>query len=155
MEENSSFFSRAPAPEVGNCCVIPECALRPLVGEASQFLRALKIDLLDMDDAIPEAALRPSKGHLERRWTWRTYVKSAETIYEVLMALQAAALLPSAFAIPKGKSSVSLKDSFHFGISLSDHVKVESSSSALRFKVPPINYTIFFPSFEKKIQEIL
>ncbi|KAL7263279.1 hypothetical protein ACSBR1_001451 [Camellia fascicularis] len=83
------------------------------------------------------------------------------------MALQAAALLPSAFAIPKvvhcpppffwfllltisselfeltlckmccwfqGKSSVSLKDSFLFGISLSDHVKVESSSSALRFK---------------------
>ncbi|KAL7246312.1 hypothetical protein ACSBR2_001429 [Camellia fascicularis] len=91
MEENSSFFSRAPAPEVGNCCVIPESALRPLVGEASQFLR-------------------------------------------VLMALQAAALLPSAFAIPKGKSSVSLKDSFLFGISLSDHVKVESSSSALRIK---------------------
>ncbi|CAL5385003.1 unnamed protein product [Camellia sinensis] len=132
--EISYWTIRAPAPEVGNCCVIPECALRPLVGEASQFLRALKIDLLDMDDAIPEAALRPSKGHLERRWAWRTYVKSAETIYEVLMALQAAALLPSAFAIPKGKSSVSLKDSFHFGISLSDHVKVESSSSALRFK---------------------
>ncbi|KAL7219117.1 hypothetical protein ACSBR2_012236 [Camellia fascicularis] len=101
MEEYVSFFNRAPAPEVGNCCVIPESALRPLVGKASQFLRVLKIDLLDMDGAIPEAALRQSQAHLERRWAWRAFVKSAEMIYEVLMALQAAALLPSAFAIPK------------------------------------------------------
>ncbi|KAL7228913.1 hypothetical protein ACSBR2_007582 [Camellia fascicularis] len=35
----------------------------------------------------------------------------------------------------QGKSSVSLKESSLFGISLSDHVKAESSSSALRFKV--------------------
>ncbi|CAL5405816.1 unnamed protein product [Camellia sinensis] len=54
---------------------------------------------------------------------------------KVLMALQAAALLPSAFSIPReGKPSVSLKDSSLFGISLSDHVKAESSNSALRFK---------------------
>ncbi|CAL5370051.1 unnamed protein product [Camellia sinensis] len=86
-DENSSFFSRAPAPEVGNCCVIPEAALRPLVGKASQFLRVLKINLLDMDGAIPEAALRPSKAHLERRWAWRAFVKSAETIYEMVQAV--------------------------------------------------------------------
>ncbi|THG07728.1 hypothetical protein TEA_026668 [Camellia sinensis var. sinensis] len=57
---------------------------------------------------------------------------------KVLMALQAAALLPSAFSIPReGKPSVSLKDSSLFGISLSDHVKAESSNSALRFKDDP------------------
>ncbi|KAL6960620.1 hypothetical protein U1Q18_038384 [Sarracenia purpurea var. burkii] len=73
--------------DVDNCCVIPESALRPLVGKASQILRRLKIDLLDMDAALPEAALRPSKVHLERRWAWRAFVKSAETIYEMVQAV--------------------------------------------------------------------
>nr|UBR90287.1 protochlorophyllide reductase [Osmanthus fragrans] len=42
------------------------------------------------------------------------------------MALQAAAILPSAFAIHKeGKNSASLKDSNLFGISISDHVKAD------------------------------
>jgi protochlorophyllide reductase len=51
------------------------------------------------------------------------------------MALQAAALLPSAFSITKeGKSSVSLKESSLLGISLSDHVKYDFSHSSLRFK---------------------
>ncbi|KAK4727964.1 hypothetical protein R3W88_032881 [Solanum pinnatisectum] len=46
------------------------------------------------------------------------------------MALQAAALLPSTFSIPKeGKTSVTLKDSSLFGISLSDHVKSDFGSS--------------------------
>ncbi|MCD7459040.1 Mitochondrial porin [Datura stramonium] len=46
------------------------------------------------------------------------------------MALQAAALLPSAFTIPKeGKASATLKDSSLFGISLSDNVKSDFGSS--------------------------
>ncbi|KAL7250431.1 hypothetical protein ACSBR1_012442 [Camellia fascicularis] len=67
-----------------------------------------------MDGAIPEAALRQSQAHLERRWAWRAFVKSAEMIYEVLMALQAAALLPSAFAIPKEESLVFLERNLLF-----------------------------------------
>ncbi|KNA07454.1 hypothetical protein SOVF_171730 [Spinacia oleracea] len=51
------------------------------------------------------------------------------------MALQAASLLPSALSIPKeGKSSASLKESSLFGLSLSDCVKADFSSSALRCK---------------------
>ncbi|KAL7218227.1 hypothetical protein ACSBR2_011493 [Camellia fascicularis] len=54
------------------------------------------------------------------------------------MALQSAAvatLLPSAFSIPKeSKSSAYLKDSTLLGISLSDHVKADSSSCSLRIK---------------------
>lgn len=48
------------------------------------------------------------------------------------MALQAVALRPCAFTIPKeGRSGASLKDSSLFGISLSDHV---TNSSAYRIK---------------------
>ncbi|KAK9688947.1 hypothetical protein RND81_09G024000 [Saponaria officinalis] len=51
------------------------------------------------------------------------------------MALQSTSLLPSAFSIPKeGKSSVCLKDSSLFGVSLSDYVKADFSPSALRCK---------------------
>lgn len=51
------------------------------------------------------------------------------------MALQAAALVPSAFSVPKeGKPSASFKDSCLFGVSLSDHVKPEFTSAGLRCK---------------------
>ncbi|KAK6132713.1 hypothetical protein DH2020_033518 [Rehmannia glutinosa] len=51
------------------------------------------------------------------------------------MALQAATLLPSAFSIHKeGKLSASLKDSGLFGVSLSDYVKADFTSSALQTK---------------------
>lgn len=54
------------------------------------------------------------------------------------MALQAAALVPSAFSIPKeGKASASFKESGLFGVSLSDQVKADFSSSALRNKRKP------------------
>ncbi|KAK2994082.1 hypothetical protein RJ640_024346 [Escallonia rubra] len=68
--------------EAGYCCIIPESSLRPLVGKASNILRQLKINLLDMDAALPEEALRLSKATLQRRLTWRAFVKSAESIYE-------------------------------------------------------------------------
>ncbi|XP_061367195.1 protochlorophyllide reductase, chloroplastic isoform X2 [Gastrolobium bilobum] len=52
------------------------------------------------------------------------------------MALQAASLVPASFSIPKeGKSSLSLKDSTLFGLSLSEPLKADFSSSALRYKV--------------------
>ncbi|OIT33700.1 PREDICTED: protochlorophyllide reductase-like [Nicotiana attenuata] len=51
------------------------------------------------------------------------------------MALQAAALLPSAFSIPKeGKASATLRDSSLFGISLSDHIKSDFGSSSFKVK---------------------
>ncbi|KAG6607867.1 Protochlorophyllide reductase, chloroplastic, partial [Cucurbita argyrosperma subsp. sororia] len=51
------------------------------------------------------------------------------------MALQPASLVSPALSLPKeGKSTVCLKDSSFFGISVSDHLKSEFSSSALRCK---------------------
>nr|DAD22955.1 TPA_asm: hypothetical protein HUJ06_024418 [Nelumbo nucifera] len=47
------------------------------------------------------------------------------------MALQAAALLPSALSVHKeGKSNASLKDTVFFGASLSDHLKFDSNPTA-------------------------
>lgn len=66
-----------------NCCVVPEASLRPLVGKASNILRQLKINLLDMDAVLTEEAIKPSKADSERRRAWCEFVKSAETIYEV------------------------------------------------------------------------
>ncbi|RYR68319.1 hypothetical protein Ahy_A03g014818 isoform A [Arachis hypogaea] len=51
------------------------------------------------------------------------------------MALQAASLVPASFSIPKeGKSSASLRDTTLFGLSFSDTVKSDLTSSALRSK---------------------
>lgn len=64
-------------------CTIPESSLRRLVGRVTHILRQLKINLLDMDAALPDEALRPSMAHLEKRSAWRAFVKSAGSIYEV------------------------------------------------------------------------
>lgn len=68
---------------IGRCFVIPQSSQRPLVGKILQVVRGLKMNLLDMDAALPDEALKPSKLHIERRWAWRAFVKSAGTIYEV------------------------------------------------------------------------
>lgn len=66
-----------------SACIIPESSLRRLVGRVTQILRQLKINLLDMDAALSDEALRPSMAHLEKRFAWRAFVKSAGSIYEV------------------------------------------------------------------------
>ncbi|CAN4123958.1 unnamed protein product [Withania somnifera] len=66
--------------------VIPECSLLPVTGRASVILRCLKINLLDIDAALPEEALRVSRLESERRRAWRAFVKSAATIYEMVQA---------------------------------------------------------------------
>lgn len=83
QERKIALHCCAPLCKVWNCCIVPEPSLRPLTGSAGSILRQLKINLLDMDAALPEEAIRPSKSKLERRWAWRSFVKSAERIYEV------------------------------------------------------------------------
>lgn len=63
--------------------MIRESSSRPLVGRASEILKFLKINLLDMDAALPEDAFRKSRSSPERRCAWRAFVKSAKSIYEV------------------------------------------------------------------------
>ncbi|KAK7316429.1 hypothetical protein VNO77_35457 [Canavalia gladiata] len=81
-----SFCSSALDMGVDGCCVVPLSSLRPLVGKVSHILRQLKINLLDMDAALPTIALRPSKAQIDRRQAWRAFVKSAKTIYEMVQA---------------------------------------------------------------------
>ncbi|XP_073001033.1 methyl-CpG-binding domain-containing protein 9 [Typha latifolia] len=85
-EEASSVADKITASAVSPSCTIPESSLRPLLGRASQILKRLKIILLDMDAALPEEALRPSKSLLMKRCAWRAFVKAAESIFEMVQA---------------------------------------------------------------------
>ncbi|XP_031480656.1 methyl-CpG-binding domain-containing protein 9 isoform X1 [Nymphaea colorata] len=67
-------------------CVIPEISLRPLFGRSSQILKRLKMNLLDMDAALTDEAMRPSRSSLSKRRAWRSLVKSAESIFEMVQA---------------------------------------------------------------------
>ncbi|XP_052173184.1 methyl-CpG-binding domain-containing protein 9-like [Diospyros lotus] len=83
----SSVSNTSQAHGVNNCCFIPESSLKRLVGKFYQILRHLKINLLDMDAALPEEALRPSMAQSEKRYAWRAFVKSAGSIYEMVQAI--------------------------------------------------------------------
>ncbi|KAG1364347.1 putative Methyl-CpG-binding domain-containing protein 9 [Cocos nucifera] len=85
--ERTSFVSiKTQGLEVSHRCTIPESSFRPLVGKIAQILKQLKINLLDMDAALPEEALKPSKLHLMKRCAWRAFVKSSESIFEMIQA---------------------------------------------------------------------
>ncbi|XAR65059.1 Histone acetyltransferase [Bertholletia excelsa] len=81
-----STKNKGLAHGVGNSCTVPESSLRRLVGRASQILRQLKINLLDMDAALPEEALRSSLAQTQKRSAWRAFVKSSGSIYEMVQA---------------------------------------------------------------------
>ncbi|TQD71328.1 hypothetical protein C1H46_043130 [Malus baccata] len=85
--EEGHSNSHSSVVGAGRFCVVPQSSLRPLVGKVCQIYKRLKINLLDIDAAVPEEALRPSKAQLERRWAWRAFVKSAVTIYEIVQAM--------------------------------------------------------------------
>ncbi|XP_055960953.1 methyl-CpG-binding domain-containing protein 9 isoform X2 [Mercurialis annua] len=85
-EEKSSLDNSSFEMGPGHYCVVSEASLRPLVGKVSYILKKLKIDLLDMEAALHEEALRPAKGHVSRRWAWRTHVKFSESIYQMVQA---------------------------------------------------------------------
>ncbi|KAJ6851269.1 methyl-CpG-binding domain-containing protein 9-like [Iris pallida] len=78
--------SRVQGSKLYQSCMIPESSLKPLLGKVSHILKRLKINLLDMDAALPEEALRPSRSNIMRRCAWRAFVKSAESIFEMVQA---------------------------------------------------------------------
>ncbi|KAL4031265.1 hypothetical protein IC575_009541 [Cucumis melo] len=109
---------------IGRCCVIPQSSQRPLVGRILQVVRGLKMNLLDMDAALPDEALKPSKLHIERRWAWRAFVKSAGTIYEMVQAT---------IALEDMIRTEYLKNEWWYWSSLSAAAKISTVSSlALR-----------------------
>ncbi|KAK4760318.1 hypothetical protein SAY87_005211 [Trapa incisa] len=81
-ERDGTHFQDSPSCR----CVVPSSSLRQLVGKASNVMRRLKVNLLDMEAAVTEEAFRPSRSHIERRWVWRSFVKAAQTIYEMIQA---------------------------------------------------------------------
>ncbi|KAL1828753.1 hypothetical protein DCAR_0208010 [Daucus carota subsp. sativus] len=71
----------------GKWAVYRESSERPIRGRLCGILCRLKSYLLDMDAALPEEALRPSRTNFEKRRLWRGFVKSAESIYEMNQAI--------------------------------------------------------------------
>ena len=74
---------KASGSRLKGYCVVPQASLKRITGKALPVFRFLKTILLDMDVALPEEAVRPSKSHPDRRRAWRAFVKSAQSIFEV------------------------------------------------------------------------
>lgn len=74
-----------------------DASLRPLKGMSMQILKQLKTNLLDMDAAVPEEALRPSKASTDNRCAWRAFVKSAKSITRVCIYLFSLISVPFPF----------------------------------------------------------
>ncbi|KAL9157574.1 hypothetical protein ABFS82_08G013100 [Erythranthe guttata] len=62
-------------------------SVQPLIDKMAEHLGQLKINLLDMEAAIPKEALRSSKACIYRRHAWRVFVKRSNTIFEMVQAL--------------------------------------------------------------------
>ncbi|XP_071709298.1 methyl-CpG-binding domain-containing protein 9-like, partial [Rutidosis leptorrhynchoides] len=57
-----------------------------LVGRAFEIVSLLKITLLDIEAALPREAFRLSRAAADRLRCWREYLKSAQSIYEMVQA---------------------------------------------------------------------
>ncbi|KAG9448712.1 hypothetical protein H6P81_008677 [Aristolochia fimbriata] len=85
-DQSESVTDKISKAEVGPNFVVTEPSLRPLVGKVFPILRRLKMNLLDMEAALPEEGMRSSRAQFSKRCAWRAYVKSAESIFEMIQA---------------------------------------------------------------------
>ncbi|TVU32893.1 hypothetical protein EJB05_24658, partial [Eragrostis curvula] len=85
-EEALSSTDRPTRLLAVNGGLVPESSLRPVIGRNSHILKQLKINLLDVEAALPEEALRSPKSQQIRRRSWRAFVKDAESISQVVLA---------------------------------------------------------------------
>ncbi|KAG8070124.1 hypothetical protein GUJ93_ZPchr0006g43239 [Zizania palustris] len=85
-EESSSTTGKPTRLLAVNGGLVPESSLRPVIGRNSHILKQQKINLLDIDAALPEEALRASKSQQIRRRSWRAFVKDAESISQMVLA---------------------------------------------------------------------
>ncbi|KAI0502436.1 hypothetical protein KFK09_017386 [Dendrobium nobile] len=83
---SSHAFGKSENSKGSRSYTIPEPSLRPMFGKIFQVVKRLKMNLLDMDAALPEEAIRTSKACFFRRCAWRMFVKSAESIFELVQA---------------------------------------------------------------------
>nr|XP_043618017.1 methyl-CpG-binding domain-containing protein 9-like [Erigeron canadensis] len=56
-------------------------------GNASPIIKKLKMKLLSMEDALTDGARRPSRASREWRSAWCAFVKSSNSIYEMIEAI--------------------------------------------------------------------
>ncbi|KAJ3679082.1 hypothetical protein LUZ60_017093 [Juncus effusus] len=68
-------------------CTIPDAALQPVKGKNYEILKLLKINLLDMEAALPDEALKRVRSDPVQRQKWRSFVKSSNSIYEMVQAI--------------------------------------------------------------------
>ncbi|GFQ05932.1 methyl-cpg-binding domain-containing protein 9 [Phtheirospermum japonicum] len=127
--------------QLSKSSIICESSLRPLVGRASEILRSIKINLLDMDAALPEDALRMSRSNQEKRCVWRDFVKSAKSIYEMV---QATIVLEDAI------KSEHLRNDWWYWSSYSTAAKI-TTLSALALRVYSLDAAI---SYDKPLPSI-
>ncbi|KAM3318533.1 hypothetical protein ACQJBY_035975 [Aegilops geniculata] len=86
-EEAASSATDKPARLLAvNGGLVPESSLIPVIGRNSHILKQQKINLLDIEAALPEEAFRASKSQQMRRRSWRSFVKLAESISEMVLA---------------------------------------------------------------------
>lgn len=93
MSEREQLSATKNMLRSGKWAVLRETSQRPIRGRLCAVLRRLKSILLDMDAALPEEALRPSRTDYEKRCIWRDFVKSAESIYEVSLMLNFSSII--------------------------------------------------------------
>uniref|UniRef100_A0A453MLM8 Uncharacterized protein n=1 Tax=Aegilops tauschii subsp. strangulata TaxID=200361 RepID=A0A453MLM8_AEGTS len=83
-EEASSSTAVKPTRLLAvNGGLVPQSSLRPVTERNSHILKQQKINLLHIDAALPEEALRASRSQQIRRRSWRAFVKHAQSISEV------------------------------------------------------------------------
>ncbi|CAM8935126.1 unnamed protein product [Rhodiola kirilowii] len=133
-DNNSSLNSVTFALEGSHNCEIPQSSLRPLDGDKFQLFRHLKINLLDMEAALPDDAVKASKGHIELRWAWRAFVKSMQTIFEMVQAT---------IVLEDMIKAEHLRNSWWYWSSLTAAAKV-STLSSLAFRIYGLDAAIIY-----------
>ncbi|KAL8269079.1 hypothetical protein R6Q59_002877 [Mikania micrantha] len=58
----------------------------PIMDRVSEIIRLLKIILLDIETALPREAFRPSRVNSDKLRVWREFMKSAQSIFEMVQA---------------------------------------------------------------------
>nr|GEU55434.1 methyl-CpG-binding domain-containing protein 9-like [Tanacetum cinerariifolium] len=65
---------------------ICQSSLKPLTGRILEIFLCVKTNLFDIETALPKEAFRPSRGSLDHIHAWRAFVKSAQSIYDMVQA---------------------------------------------------------------------
>ncbi|KAK1432798.1 hypothetical protein QVD17_09699 [Tagetes erecta] len=84
--KNSTCEITLETGHLGRNFSVPESSSKSLFGNAQHILRQLLINLLDMEAALPDEAKRRSMASHNWRSAWCSFVKSANTIYELVEA---------------------------------------------------------------------